>query len=118
HHLACLRGGRGETTYVVIVRLRGGGVTRKIIPCLVESDLTQPVEHERIPGVRRLPVRTPTLPPATHTNVYLVGQGEIAVVDPASPYPEERAALDRFIDELAGAGERVVEILLTHHHVD
>jgi glyoxylase-like metal-dependent hydrolase (beta-lactamase superfamily II) len=55
------------------------------------------------------------LPPATHTNVYLVGRGEIAVIDPASPYAEERAALDEILDTL---GERVVEILLTHHHVD
>jgi glyoxylase-like metal-dependent hydrolase (beta-lactamase superfamily II) len=70
------------------------------------------------PWLRRFPVRTPTLPPATHTNVYLVGQGEIAVIDPASPWPEERAALDAVLDELAAAGERVVEILLTHHHVD
>ncbi|MSP62107.1 MAG: MBL fold metallo-hydrolase [Myxococcales bacterium] len=68
--------------------------------------------------MRIVPVRTPTLPPATHTNVYVVGQGELALVDAASPYPEERAALDRWLDERAASGERVVELLLTHHHVD
>ncbi len=78
--------------------------------------MTQPAID--VPGaryLRRFPVRTPTLPPATHTNVYLVGRGEIAVIDPASPWEDERAALDRCLDAL---GERVVEIVLTHHHLD
>ena len=36
------------------------------------------------PGIRVLALRTPTLPPATRTNVYLVGPeaGPVAVVDP------------------------------------
>lgn len=68
------------------------------------------------PWLRRFAVRTPTLPPATHTNVYVVGEGELAVVDPASPWDEEQAALDRFLDGLAPA--RPSAILLTHHHVD
>ena len=68
--------------------------------------------------VRRVPVRTPTLPPATHTNVWLLGQGELAVVDPASPYDDERAALDAELAALEAGGERVREIVLTHHHVD
>jgi glyoxylase-like metal-dependent hydrolase (beta-lactamase superfamily II) len=67
------------------------------------------------PWLRRLPVRTPTLPPATHTNVYVVGEERLLVVDPASPWPEEQAALDRFLDELPG---RVEAIALTHHHLD
>jgi endoribonuclease LACTB2 len=70
------------------------------------------------PWFRVLPVRTPTLPPATHTNVYVVGQGRLAVIDPASPYAEERAALDAALDALAAAGETVAEVVLTHHHVD
>ncbi len=71
------------------------------------------------PLIRRLPLRTPTLPPATHTNVYIVGAGELAVVDPASPWPEEQETLERRLDELRAAGVgRVVEILLTHHHPD
>ena len=45
------------------------------------------------PGIRVLALRTPTLPPAAHTNVYLVGPdvGPVAVVDPGSPYPEQQA---------------------------
>lgn len=55
-----------------------------------------------------LPVRTPTLPPATHTNCYRVGR---TIIDPASPWPEEQARLR------AWAGD-VERILLTHHHHD
>jgi endoribonuclease LACTB2 len=68
--------------------------------------------------IRRVEVRTPTLPPATHTNVYLLGHRKLCAVDPATPYPEERAALDAHVDALAAVGDEVVEILLTHHHVD
>ncbi len=55
-----------------------------------------------------LPVRTPTLPPATHTNVYRLGD---CVIDPASPEPREQERV------LAWAG-KVGRILLTHHHAD
>lgn len=68
--------------------------------------------------IRCVPQRSPTLPPATHTNAWVIGTTRLAVVDPASPWPEERAALDRWLDERAGAGEEVEAILLTHHHVD
>src|ERR1700742_3821878 len=49
------------------------------------------------PGIRGLALRTPTLPPAAHTNVYLVGPegGPVAVIDPGSPYPDQQAVLDR-----------------------
>jgi len=67
------------------------------------------------PGIRVLALRTPTLPPAVHTNVYLVGPetGPVAVVDPGSPYPEEQAALDRAL-----AAAPPAAVLLTHHHGD
>jgi glyoxylase-like metal-dependent hydrolase (beta-lactamase superfamily II) len=63
-------------------------------------------------------LRTPTLPPATHTNCYVIGGRELVVVDPASPWDDERAVLDRALDALAARGRRVREIWLTHHHVD
>jgi ribonuclease/clavin/mitogillin len=72
-----------------------------------------------------LALRTPTLPPATHTNTYLflgeageLGVVRVALVDPASPYPEEQARLDRAIETLLATGRELGEILLTHHHVD
>lgn len=66
-------------------------------------------------GVTRVPVRTPTLPPATHTNCLLVGDRRVAVIEPASPYPDQQRAIDRAI---AKHGGQVVAVLITHHHQD
>lgn len=68
--------------------------------------------------LRPFPVRTPTLPPATHTNVYVVGDGDLLVVDPASPYVDEQTRLSDFLSDLEAAGHRVAAVLLTHHHYD
>jgi glyoxylase-like metal-dependent hydrolase (beta-lactamase superfamily II)/8-oxo-dGTP pyrophosphatase MutT (NUDIX family) len=70
------------------------------------------------PGIFLFPVRTPTLPPATHTNCYIVGGEEMTVIDPASPYQEEQQELDKFIDGLMAEGRRVREIIITHLHPD
>jgi endoribonuclease LACTB2 len=71
------------------------------------------------PGVVVFPIRTPTLPPATHTNCYIVGGPELVVIDPASPYPDEQARLDRWLErEQARTGAKLREIWLTHHHPD
>jgi glyoxylase-like metal-dependent hydrolase (beta-lactamase superfamily II) len=78
------------------------------------SDLVQPL-HE---GAFVLPLRTPTLPPATHTNTLVVGGSRLAIIEPATPHADERARLDAFLAGLAAQGRRVVAILVTHHHVD
>src|SRR5947209_6733831 len=70
------------------------------------------------PGIFLFPVKTPTLPPATHTNCYIIGGNEVVIIDPASPYEEEQRELDQFIDALILEGRRVREIILTHHHPD
>jgi len=70
------------------------------------------------PGIFLFPVRTPTLPPATHTNCYIVGGNEVVIIDPASPYEDQQQELDTFIDALISEGRRVREILITHHHPD
>jgi endoribonuclease LACTB2 len=70
------------------------------------------------PGVLRFPLRTPTLPPATTTNTCIVVGDTVAVIEPATPHPDERARLDALLAELAAAGHPLALILLTHHHVD
>lgn len=65
------------------------------------------------------PVRTPTKPPATHTNAYLIYTArEILVFDPGSPYSDEQQELAGCVDELMTAGRTVREIVLTHVHPD
>ncbi len=64
------------------------------------------------------PARTPTLPPATHTNSYALGGRDILVVEPATPYEEEQRAWIAWVRGLASAGRRLVAIVATHHHPD
>lgn len=73
---------------------------------------------EAVPGVQMLPFRTPTLPPATHTNSYLVGTGEALLVEPATPYGDERERLLRWLLEAKHDGIVPIAIFATHHHVD
>lgn len=70
-------------------------------------------EIEMRPGIVLVPLRTPTLPPATHTNCYVLGGEEVIVIDPASPYEDEQALLDKTLER-----RRVREIWLTHLHRD
>ncbi len=72
-------------------------------------------------GVVLWGMRTPTLPPATHTNCWIVELGDgtgTAVVDPGAADPAEQAGLDRVLAILAGQGRPAREVWLTHHHVD
>jgi ribonuclease/clavin/mitogillin len=68
--------------------------------------------------VERLPLRTPTYPPATHTNSYLVGRGRFWVVEPASPWEDEQRALDALVRRRVAAGETLAGAIVTHHHGD
>lgn len=43
------------------------------------------------------PVRTKTLPPATHTNCYIAGGKEFVVIDAATPFPDEQQRLIDFV---------------------
>lgn len=70
------------------------------------------------PGVLRLPLRTPTLPPATTTNTCIVVGDGVVVIEPATPHDDERARLDALLAELDSAGHPLALILLTHHHGD
>jgi endoribonuclease LACTB2 len=69
-------------------------------------------------GFNLVALRTPTIPPATHTNCYLIGGEEIVVIDPGSPYEDEQQKLDVVIEKLLAEGRRVREIIITHLHPD
>jgi len=65
-----------------------------------------------------LALRTPTLPPATHTNCIVIGGDQLTLIDPASPYPREQEALERYLDERCARGAHIARVALTHHHPD
>lgn len=69
---------------------------------------------ERVaPGIRRIVARNPSPFTFRGTGTYVVGDGEVAVIDPGPDLDEHVAAL------LAGlSGEQVTHILITHTHRD
>jgi len=85
-------------------------------PFMCKSHVVSRIEFQR--GILYYPLLTPTLPPARHTNAYVVGTGELAVIDPGSPYPDEQAWFYERLQELMDEGRTLKCILLTHHHGD
>jgi glyoxylase-like metal-dependent hydrolase (beta-lactamase superfamily II) len=62
--------------------------------------------------------RTPTLAPATHTNSYALGQRQVLLVEPATPYEDEQHEWLAWARGLASTGRELVGVFLTHHHAD
>jgi len=86
-------------------------------PPYVDADrVTERIEFQR--GVILYPLRTETLPPAQHTNAYVLGTGHMAIVDPGASDLAEIDRLERFVGRLAADGRTVKCVLLSHHHVD
>ncbi len=69
-------------------------------------------------SVSLFPARTPTLPPATHTNSYALGQRDVLLIEPATPYEDEQREWIAWARALPSTGRTPVAIVLTHHHVD
>ncbi len=69
-------------------------------------------------GVYLFPLETPTLPPATHTNAYVLGTGELLIVDPGSEEVRQYARLLALVAGLTAEGKRPKAVFLTHHHAD
>src|SRR3954466_1073120 len=65
------------------------------------------------PLVRRLLAPNPSPFTFTGTETYIVGRGEVAVIDPGPDLPEHLAAI-----LAATTGERITAILCTHTHRD
>lgn len=66
------------------------------------------------PQVRRLTAPNPSPMTFTGTQTYLVGAGEVAVIDPGPASAAHTAAILGALDR----GERIGAILVTHTHVD
>lgn len=69
--------------------------------------------QEVAPGVRRILAPNPSPFTFRGTNTYLVGRGEVAVIDPGPDNPDHLAAIERAV-----AGERVAAVIVTHTHRD
>ncbi|MCW5725254.1 MAG: MBL fold metallo-hydrolase [Maricaulaceae bacterium] len=83
------------------------------IPFLREFDFEYGRCDRVSPLIRR--VVAPNPGPFTYagTGVYIVGSGEVAVIDPGPVLDAHEQALDAALE-----GERVTHVLVTHHHLD
>lgn len=77
---------------------------------------TRPRELSK--SLELFPTKTPTLPPATHTNSYALGSREVVLVEPATPYEDEQRAFLAWARGLASRGRSLLGIVATHHHPD
>ena len=71
-----------------------------------------------VPDVYLIPLKTPTLPPATHTNCIIVGDERLVVIDPGSPYDNEQKLLARLLQQMLDDGKIIEAVVITHHHPD
>jgi glyoxylase-like metal-dependent hydrolase (beta-lactamase superfamily II) len=83
------------------------------IPFVREMDFAYGRMDALSPFIRRLIARNPGPFTFTGTGTYIVGQGEVAVIDPGPLLDDHLEAL---LDALAG--ETVSHILITHTHMD
>ena len=65
------------------------------------------------PLIQRVIANNPGPFTYTGTGVYIIGDKNVAVIDPGPAMPEHRAALDKALK-----GRRVTHVLMTHHHID
>ncbi len=85
-----------------------------MIPYVREIQFEYGVCDQVSPLIRRVVARNPGPFTFMGTGTYIVGRGEVAVIDPGPDLPEH-------LDAILGAlepGERVTHILVTHHHSD
>lgn len=67
------------------------------------------------PGLRRLTAPNPGVMTGPGTNTYLVGSGDVAVVDPGPDHDGHLAAVQAAVER---SGDRIRWVLVTHTHPD
>lgn len=64
------------------------------------------------------PLKTATLPPATHTNCFIVGREKFVVIDAASKDETEQKSLHTLVDSFIVKNYECAAIITTHQHQD
>ncbi|HLS18880.1 MAG TPA: MBL fold metallo-hydrolase, partial [Paracoccaceae bacterium] len=77
-------------------------------------DVLWGVAEEVAPNIRRITAENPSAYTFTGTRSYLVGRGDVALIDPG---PDDPAHIAAILGALRGA-ERISHILVTHSHLD
>ena len=92
------------------------GLARRVVEVNLLEEHAPRIEF--IPGVWMLPLLTETLPPATHTNVWMPGAEAFVVIDPGSGDAGEQRRLEAVIERRRGLGATPLAVVLTHRHRD
>ncbi len=82
-----------------------------------------PSNNSRIefaPGVECVPIPTNTLPPATHTNCYVLGVpgGPRVIIDPAAKCVEGLRIMEEKVNDIHESGSEILATIFTHRHLD
>ena len=83
------------------------------IPFVREMDADHGVAKQMTPFIRRIVAPNPSAFTYLGTNSYIIGEGEVAVIDPG---PKIASHVDAILR--ATEGERITHICLTHTHLD
>lgn len=84
-----------------------------MIPYVREIEFEYGVVQQVSPLIRRVIANNPGPFTFKGTGTYIIGHGEVAVIDPGPDDPAHLAAI-----VAAVAGEQVIAIPITHHHAD
>jgi len=84
-----------------------------MIPYVRDIDIEYGRCDQVSPLIRRVTANNPGPFTFKGTGTYIVGRGEVAVIDPGPDDPAHLEAILAAVD-----GERVTHILITHHHAD
>lgn len=113
--------------------IRFGGPVSYVVQCFgrfAYPDMLEPLSkaaraetgvakhYEVRAGIRVIPLVTHTIPPATHTNCFLVGEDEAVVVDPGPHDEGETYLLLEQLEFARKMGAELKAIVLTHSHRD
>jgi len=83
------------------------------IPFRRELDFTYRQIEQVAPGIRRIIAENPSPFTLHGTGTYIIGEGEVAVIDPG---PRDAAHIDALV---SGLGDEVIShVLVTHTHMD
>ena len=83
------------------------------IPFKRELDFAYGEVAELAPGIRRVIARNPSAFTLYGTGTYILGRGDVAVIDPGPADPAHIEAIAR-----ATHGETITHMLVTHTHMD
>jgi len=83
------------------------------IPFIKEFEFEYGMRAQLSPLVQRVIANNPGPFTYTGTGVYIIGDKDVAVIDPGPALAKHRAALDKALE-----GRRVTHVLMTHHHID